>query len=206
MRNRVSIYVISYLKSSKVYSTNLSQVKTWTRISYKSFCTNPSKVKLEFLRNSSTIFRSSHRRCSIQKAVLRNFAIFTGKQLWWSFFWLKNYIIIITLKNTLTQEFSCDVKFQKQPSRGVLIKRCSENTQQNHRRTPMPKCGFNRVVLQLYWNHSSAWLFSRKFAAYFQNTFSLEHVWRAASEICEFFKSTFFTEHLWWLLLLPKQI
>ena len=28
---------------------------------------------------------------------------------------------------------------QKQPSRGVLMKRCSENMQQIYRRTPMPK-------------------------------------------------------------------
>ena len=30
----------------------------------------------------------------------------------------------------------------------------------------------SRVALQLYWNHISAWVFSSKFAAYFQNTFS----------------------------------
>ena len=43
---------------------------------------------------------------------------------------------------------------QKQPPRVVPRKRCSENMQ------------------QLYWNHTSAWVFSCKFAAYFQNTFS----------------------------------
>ena len=41
---------------------------------------------------------------------------------------------------------------QKKPSRGTLRKRCSENMQQICRRTPMPKCGFNKVALQLYWN------------------------------------------------------
>ena len=54
--------------------------------------------------------------------------------------------------------------------------------QQIYRRTPMPKCGFNKVALQLYWNRSSAWVFTGKFALYFQNTFSFEHLWRAASE------------------------
>ena len=54
---------------------------------------------------------------------------------------------------------------------GVLKKRCSENMQKIYRRTPMPKCNFNKVALQLYWNHTSAWVFSCKFAAYFQNTF-----------------------------------
>ena len=41
---------------------------------------------------------------------------------------------------------------QKQPSRGVLRKRCSENMQQIYRRTPMPKCDFNKVALKLQSN------------------------------------------------------
>ena len=40
----------------------------------------------------------------------------------------------------------------------------------------MPKCDFNKIALQLYQNHISAWLFSCKFATYFQNTFSYEHL------------------------------
>ena len=44
---------------------------------------------------------------------------------------------------------------QKQPSRGALIKRCSENMQKIYRRTPMPKCDFNKP---------------------FQNTFLYEHL------------------------------
>ena len=39
---------------------------------------------------------------------------------------------------------------QKQPSRGVLRKRCSENMQQIYRRTSMPKCDFNKVAKQPY--------------------------------------------------------
>ena len=61
---------------------------------------------------------------------------------------------------------------QKQPSRHVLRKSCFENMQQIYRRIPMPKCNFNRVAKQLYWNHTSAWVFSCKFVAYFQNSFS----------------------------------
>ena len=45
--------------------------------------------------------------------------------------------------------------------------RCSENMQLNYRRTPVPKCDFNKVKKQLYWNHTLAWVFSYKFAAYF---------------------------------------
>ena len=48
-------------------------------------------------------------------------------------------------------------QIQKRPSKGVLRKRCSENMQQIYRRKPMPKCGFNKVAKQLYWNHTSAW-------------------------------------------------
>ena len=46
----------------------------------------------------------------------------------------------------------------------------------------MPEGDFNKVVLQLYWNHTSAWVFSCKFAAYFQNIFSEEHLWTQASD------------------------
>ena len=38
---------------------------------------------------------------------------------------------------------------QKQPPRGVPREVCSENMQQIYRRTLMPKCGFNKVALQL---------------------------------------------------------
>ena len=38
-----------------------------------------------------------------------------------------------------------NVKNQKQPSRGGLKKRCSENMQQIYRRTPMSKSDFNKV-------------------------------------------------------------
>ena len=47
----------------------------------------------------------------------------------------------------------------------------------------MPKYDFNKVALQLYWNHTLARVFSCNFAAYFQNTISQEHLWVAVSEI-----------------------
>ena len=60
------------------------------------------------------------------------------------------------VKNTETKhKFKEIVKFnvlirtysiQKQPSRGVPTKRCSENMQQIYRRTPMPKRDFNKVI------------------------------------------------------------
>ena len=42
---------------------------------------------------------------------------------------------------------------QKQPFRGVLIKKCSEGMQQIYRRTPMPKCDLNKVAKQLLAKH-----------------------------------------------------
>ena len=49
---------------------------------------------------------------------------------------------------------------QKHPSREFLQKKCSENTLQIYRRTPMPKCDFNKVAKQLYWNHTLALVLS----------------------------------------------
>ena len=45
----------------------------------------------------------------------------------------------------------------------------------------MLKCDFNKVAKQPFWNHTSAWVFSCKFAACFQNTFFQEHFWVPAS-------------------------
>ena len=42
------------------------------------------------------------------------------------------------------------IPIQKQPPKGCSKKRCSENMQQIYRRTPMPKCDFNKVALQIY--------------------------------------------------------
>ena len=60
---------------------------------------------------------------------------------------------------------------QKQSFRGVLRKRSSGNMHQIYRRTPVLKCDFNKVAL-----------LSSKFAAYFQKTFSKEHLCTAASD------------------------
>ena len=96
---------------------------------------------------------------------------------------------------------------QKQPSRSFLKKRCSENVQQIYSRTPMPKCDFNKVALQLYWNHTLAWVYCCTFAAYFQNTFSQEHLWTATSGYAKgwrtnlkHFKLTVRVSTSWWCL------
>ena len=79
----------------------------------------------------------------------------------------------------LNHFMSGNSELQKQPPRGVPRKKCSENIQQIYRKTPMLKCNFNKA-LELYWNHTSAWVFSCKFPAYFQCTFSSEHLQMAA--------------------------
>ena len=54
----------------------------------------------------------------------------------------------------------------------------------------MPKCDFNKFAKQLYWNHTSAWVFSCKFDAYFQNSFFTEHL-RTTASGCRNFNFTF---------------
>ena len=63
---------------------------------------------------------------------------------------------------------------EKQPSIGVLIKRCSENMKQIYRRTPIPKCDFSKVSKQLSWNHTSALVFTYKFRTSFRKNTSGE--------------------------------
>ena len=70
MFTRASIYIISCLHLLHNIFTNLSPL--WILL-YKYFSS------WEILRNYSTIFRSSHQRCSIKKAILEHFVIFTGK-------------------------------------------------------------------------------------------------------------------------------
>ena len=54
--------------------------------------------------------------------------------------------------NIATQElkYISYQNIQKQSSRGVRKKKRSENMQQIYKRTPMPKCDFNKVAQQLY--------------------------------------------------------
>ena len=61
---------------------------------------------------------------------------------------------------------------QKQPYRGNLKERCSENMHQIYRRTTMQKSNLNKVPLHGWIPVASAWVLSCKFAAYFQNPFS----------------------------------
>ena len=58
------------------------------------------------LRKVFTRFRSRHRRCSVRKGVLKNFAKFTGKNLCQSLFF--NKVAGLSKKETLGQVFFCE--------------------------------------------------------------------------------------------------
>ena len=61
------------------------------------------------------------------------------------------FIIVLKYVNFLFQIITYR-KCQKQPSRGVLRKMCSENMLQGYRRAPTPKWDFNKVALQSNFN------------------------------------------------------
>ena len=90
-------------------------------------------------------------------------------------------IYIAMCKSLSLSLWACKWKWQKQSLRSVLGKRCSENMQQIYRRIPTPKCDFNKVALQHFWNHTLAWVYSCKFVAYFQNTFPYKQIWTVVS-------------------------
>ena len=87
---------------------------------------------------------------------------------------------------------TCEIvlHFQRQP-KGVLVKKFSGNMQQIYRRTRMGKCDFNKVALQLCWNHTSRHCSPVNFAAYFQNTFLWEHPCGNVSAFLKFHGFTF---------------
>ena len=120
----------------------------------------------------------------MKKGVLKNFAKLTGKHLCQSFFFNKvallkpatllkkilwhrcfpvnfaKFLRTLFLQRTsgsLILNLEVRWKLKRQPSRGILIKRCSKNILQIYRRTLIPKCDFNKVAKQLYWNHTLAW-------------------------------------------------
>ena len=60
--------------------------------------------------------RNSHRRCSIKKGVLKNFAKFTGKHLCQSLFFNNTFFNNFIKKETVAQVLSCEfTKFLRKP-------------------------------------------------------------------------------------------
>ena len=98
---------------------------------------------------------------------------------WWHLYFLLTVDLLGIYKIFIHSDYDSDIwlltKFQKQPEvllRKRVLKLCSKFTGEHPCRSP------SSIKLLCM-----AWLFSCKFAAYFQNTFSLEHLWAAASEI-----------------------
>ena len=98
--------------------------------------------------------------------------LYTGYviQAYFTLTFLTKYIVIFRIwMDNWGILFANLEQVQKQTSRGVLTKECSENIQQIDHAKKNHLC---QSPKQFYWNHTSVWVFSCKFAVYFQNTFS----------------------------------
>ena len=59
-------------------------------------------------------------------------------------------MVILFLKKKFSNSFIKLAEWlQKQPSRCVIRKRCFKNMQKIYRRTPIPKCDFNKIALHV---------------------------------------------------------
>ena len=105
---------------------------------------------------------------------------FSSKFWFCLFFWLRAISCFIFGYNYIVFKESLLFKqLQKQPSRGVLKKRCSKIYSKFTGEHPC------RSAISIKFL-TSARAFSCKFAAYFQNTFSQEHLWVAAFAALKF--------------------
>ena len=98
----------------------------WHQIAQNMAYCNTFQTNVPFLKPLKTKYKSSHRRCSMQKAVLKNFAIFTWKQLLWILFPVNMRIF----KEHLfwrTPANGCFCKYFPTFSGGLVIKDWSES-------------------------------------------------------------------------------
>ena len=95
---RAKIFKNTFLEKHLRTSASLSSLLGW--------------VKLKKITEIVVKARSSHPRCSMKKAFLKYFAIFTEKHLRWSllikFINYKLYILIKFIKKRLPQVFPCE--------------------------------------------------------------------------------------------------
>ena len=101
----------------------LSQAKNKNGDSWKLTCINQLRLYISHLRENSKNFNVA----SIYFSVFNK----TSPGSW------------VEHKDFVT----CYCSPEAEPPRGVPWKECSENMQQIYRRTPMPKCNFNKVAL-----------------------------------------------------------
>ena len=64
----------------------------------------------------------------------------------------KSQVFDWQLKMVFRNKYYCNENLQKQPSRGVLIKRCSGNMQQIYGRTLMLKCDCKATLLKSHFS------------------------------------------------------
>ena len=119
---------------------------------YKNFQKSGLLFKLTKTSRSSNSSRVSFLRIFFTRGLLSN--VYKNAQKLFCF------VLFVVIKKNCRKWFfetcrhsltcmKCILKgFQKQSHRGVPMKRCSENMQQIYRRTPMPKCDFNKVALK----------------------------------------------------------
>ena len=93
LKNSLFLYYLCDTYFRKLWSIlELKRVKAlyWPILYHKSPSVSPDNIKKpeDFWFFQGTC-KSSYRRCSITKSVLRNFATFTGKHLCWSIFLIK---------------------------------------------------------------------------------------------------------------------
>ena len=103
----------------------LSQAKNKNEDSSKLTCINQLRLYISHLRQNSKNFN----------VVAIYFSVFNKMS---PGSWVEH-----TVKDFVT----CYCSPEAEPPRGVPWKECSENMQQIYRRTPMPKCNFNKVAL-----------------------------------------------------------
>ena len=78
----------------------------------------------------------------------------------WIVFLIRHFNSGTCISSTDSSYFALPSWNMKPLTKGVFLKSFSENIQQIYKGAPMPK-----------WNYASAWVFTFKFAVYFQNTF-----------------------------------
>ena len=130
--------------------------------------------KSEYVKHSGLCFNLGSSRCI--RRVRKNWTKGVSCKYWYCHQWLLWRVL-----------WSCSYVSQKQPSRGALRKRCSENMQQIYRRAPIPKCDFNKVAKHLYWNRKATLLKSHFGIAVFLYVcyICLEHLFiRTPQEEC----------------------
>ena len=146
----------------KLQSIGLQKVAHWFTVnSYK------------FWFTQTEIFHVSSNLCQNTLSIL---LLLYYKFKWNNFYYEVREISIesefTNLKGTCATKSRKSIYFTEAAIQRCSYKKVFWKYAANFGRTPMPKCDYGELVLHLYWNRTTAWVISCRFAAYFQNTFS----------------------------------